>query len=149
MSRSVPHSLLFTAVLVAGLSGCVSNKPGSTSTAHKVMPFATPEAIHDALVEVFLAEDYNLEQDGENRLVFSRAATQRDEVLFGSFLSGVMSIDVEIEIVPRNNGTHLVTLNAFVIKDGDTDRKIGLIGSRHYKSLLGRAEANLVGSKEK
>lgn len=145
MARMKSTCLLTGWVLLAlGMAGCLSNQPGSTSTAHAVMSFASAGEIHDALVDVFVGEDYTLEGDGETQLVFSRAATQRDQVLFGDFTTGAMSIEVVIDMVPRRDGSHLVTLNAYVIKDGGADRKIGLIGSRHYQSLLGRAEANLV-----
>jgi len=134
------------AALTGLLSGCVSSQPGSTSTAHLVMEYASLEQIHDELIQVFEDEQYTVELDGVDHVVFTRPATQRDVVMYGEFLSGeiVMSVDVSIE--PYRADSHLVRADVTVLMNGSPDKKVGVIGSRPYQSLLKRVKSNLVKS---
>jgi len=145
-SRSFLIAGLVIFVALGLVSGCISSQPGSTSTAHAVMEYATPEQIHDELVRVFEDEQYVLDYDDLNRLIFTRPATQRDVVMYGEFLSGEIIMNVEVTVKPYRRDSHLVLADVFVHMNRERDKKVGMIGSRPYQALLNRVKANLVSS---
>jgi len=139
---------LFAGMVLAGMlgltSGCISSQPGSTSTAHLVMDVGSLEEIHDELVQVFEDEQYDVESFSLDHIVFSRPATQRDVVMYGEFLSGEIIMSVDVNIEPYRADSHLVRADVTVLMNGSPDKKVGVIGSRPYQSLLKRVKSNLV-----
>lgn len=129
---------------VSALSaGCLSNKPGSTSTAYTVIENVPQEKIHDTLIDVFVAEHYSLEMDNADQLVFTRPATQRDVFLFGDLHGSEMTMRVDVRIKPHGPNSHLVSVDAEVLMDDRVDAKVGKIGSRQYQAILNRARKEL------
>lgn len=129
------------------LAGCVSNEPGSSSTAHAVIEYATAEAIGDELVRVFEADGYEAGPRSSSSLVFTRAATQRDIVLFGEFATGEITMQVTASIKPRGEYAHLVLVDVEAVYAKGGSRQVGVIGSRPYQDLLDQAKASLVAAR--
>jgi len=125
-------------------AGCVSNEPGSTSTAHTVIEYASAEAIGDELVRVFEAEGFELEDRAPLSLVFSRPATQRDIVLFGQYGTGEVTMRTAITIKPQGTYAHLVRADVQAVFARGGERDVGVIGSRPYQDMLDRVRASLV-----
>lgn len=131
------------------LAGCLSNSPGSSSTASVVVEHVPPQRIQPEIVRVFSGEQYEVLKDEGSPLVFERAATQRDKVLFGTFMTDTMKIRVEVTTDPYRSDSTLVCANAYVVLDGDVDRQIGMVGSGHYRGLLKQAKASILSSDPK
>lgn len=140
-------AIALVACVLLGWSGCVSNEPGSTSTAHAVVEGATVDEIRDELVRVFEADYYTVDRTWSSGAVFSRPATQRDVVMFGELGGGSVTMRVKVSIKPHGRSANLVLADVHADYSGGGSRDVGVIGSRPYQALLDQAAANLVRSR--
>lgn len=124
-------------------SGCLSDNPGSSSTAFVDIESHGADTIRKETIRVFADDNYQLVGESAGRLTFEREATQRDRVLYGRYEEADLSMRVVVSVEPRRQGGCLVRADAYVLR-GRSEDKVLRMARRPYQDLLNRVKASLV-----
>lgn len=141
-------SLRWVAIAMAGVAmlvgsaGCLSTHPGSRSIAYVDITSHGIDAVHPEVIRVFADESYRLTDSSDGRLVFEREATQRDQVMFGTY-GEHLSMRVVVLLESRRQGGTLVRADAYALHDRHATQ-VMRIARRPYQDLLNRVKASLV-----
>ncbi len=124
------------------LTGCLSDDPGSSSLAYVNITSHDAAAIGAEAVRVFADDGYTLARKTDQGLVFEREATQRDQVMYGTY-GEKLAMRVVVSIEPRRQGGCLVRADAYALHDRN-ETKVMRVARRPYLDLLNRVKTNLV-----
>jgi hypothetical protein len=128
------------------LSGCLSDRPGSSSLASVEIVSHTEDVVRAEAVRVFADENYQLVSEPGGPMVFEREATRNDRLKYGSLGDQAFIMRVTVTLEHRRQGGVLVRADAFVVKEGVADKVIW-VGRRPYQALLDALKASLVEAK--
>ena len=90
----------------------------SASTASHEIKTQDPNALADAIVEVFEADGYYLKQENESRLVFVRTASRAQELSYGSPLNPGSTESVSVDFYPIREDKFQVECNVRIMSGG-------------------------------
>jgi hypothetical protein len=125
------------------LSGCLSDRPGSSSLASVEIGSHTEDVVRSEAVRVFADENYRLVSEPGGPMVFEREATRDDLLKYGRYGDDQMVMRVVVAFEPRRQGGVLVRADAYIVKETFTDKVIW-VGRRPYQALLDALKASLV-----
>jgi hypothetical protein len=121
-----------------------SSKSGSTAS-HEIKT-QDPNALADAIVEVFEADGYYLKHESESRILFVRTASRMQELSYGSALSPGSTESVTVDFYPIDSNTFQVDCNVRIMSGGAeslADAEILPLFGRQYKRMLRKASRAL------
>jgi len=136
-SLSVRGVVLLGALFMAG---CLSDNPGSRSIAYVDILSQDAKAIRAATERVFADDGYKLVRQTETELVFEREATQRDQVMYGTY-GEPLSMGVVVVLEPRRQGGILMRADAYALHP-NSQIKVLRMARRPYQDLLDRVKAS-------
>jgi hypothetical protein len=122
------------------MSGCLSDNPGSRSIAYVDILSQDAKSVKAAAERVFADDGYKLVKQTEGELVFQREATQRDQVMYGTYGES-LSMGVVVFLEPRRQGGILVRADAYALHP-NSKIKVLRIARRPYQDLLDRVKAS-------
>ena len=123
------------------LTGCLSTHPGSSSMAYVDIAKGGADVIRAEALRVFETEGYKPADGSSGVMVFEREATQRDQVVFGSY-GQRLTMRVVVSIEPRPQGGHRVRADAYTVRNGFVDKMLRM-SRRPYQKLLDRVESGV------
>lgn len=142
------HSLRAVAAKAASvvsllfLAGCLSTHPGSSSLAYVDIESHDAAVVQKETIRVFADDNYQLVGEKGGVMTFEREATQRDQVMYGSYGTH-LAMRVVVAIEPRSQGGCLVRADAYVLR-GRSEERVLRMARRPYQDLLNRVKASLV-----
>jgi hypothetical protein len=118
----------------------------SASTASHKIKTQDPNALADAIVQVFESDGYYLKHESESRLLFVRTASRSQELSYGSPLSPGSTESVAVTFYPVDSNKFQVDCNVRIMS-GETvslaDAEILPLFGRQYKRMLRQVSRTL------
>lgn len=134
--------LLGLAPLLLGSAGCRTAAHGEPGTfASVVIDGSSMEEIRRATIDVFTSHDYATVLGGPDILVFEMSGSSMDNILYGGWSSGKISIRAKVYISPAGVTSHVLSCQAFRVHDAndpalEEERKLSKLRGGSYKKLL-------------
>ena len=135
---------LLSCLSLAGLllvTGCQSNKPGSSSHAAVEIKGHSATEIQTTTVVVFAENGFSLRTNTPTLMVFDRPATSAEKVKYGDWLNDGMQMQVKVRLQSMPEMTYLVRADAYSVQDPNDalfreEHRLMLFSAKFYQKLL-------------
>ena len=123
------------------LTGCQSNKPGSSSHAALEIKGHPAEAIQATTVVVFAEKGYTLRTNTPTVMLFDRPATSGEKLKYGDWMNDGMLMSVKVRLQSQPNETYLLRADAYMIQDPNDpifreESRLMLFNAKTYRKML-------------
>lgn len=134
----------FFCAAVLGLlavTGCKSNKPGSSSHAAVEIKGHSVTEIQDTTVAVFAENGFTLRTNTPVLMLFDRPATNGEKAKYGDWFNEGMRMQVRVRLQSQPEQTYLVRADVYSVQDAnDTnfreEKRAMMFSSKAYQKLL-------------
>lgn len=144
----VPAALLLGGLIWAA-TGCKSAATGGPpSFADVVLEGHTQDEIRAAAIKVFTSHFYVTKVSGPDILVFDKSGGTMDNVLYGGWGPGEVTIRVKLYLTTAGSQSYRLAAQAFMVRDvGDTrledEQRLSKLRRGPYQKLLNEVKQSL------
>jgi hypothetical protein len=143
--------LLVSCSLGIGTACNTPNSAGGARTASIDIVGQTPAAIRKATIEAFEAAGYRLTRNAGREIVFERAGTSGDAIMFSGMSGGAVLMRARIKLNPLDSRTTELNCDVFAVRDAgdpfvEEENATTAFRRKEYKKILEEIQRRLTAS---